>query len=127
MIFFANKGSLTPLKQGKYECHFVYHDERLNHKTAEWVKAHVFVKGEPNMMAQSFCDWVNSDLLVASHLPPFFPKEISLRMSIRWLYHLGFKPVSHKKGVYINGHKCEDVIKHHQTLLKTLQQLRDSH
>ena len=105
----------------------VYHDERLNHKAAEWVRAHAFMKGEPNMTAQSFCDWINSDLLVASHLPPFFPREISLRTSIRWLHHLGFKPVSHKKGVYIDGHEREDVIKHREALLKTLEHLRVSH
>ena len=125
--FFTNKGSLTPLKQGKYERHCVYHDERLNHKAAEWVRAHAFMKGEPNMTAQSFCDWINSDLLVASHLPTFFPREISLRTSIRWLHHLGFKPVSHKKGVYIDGHEREDVIKHREALLKTLEDLRVSH
>ena len=49
--FFANKGNLTPLKQGKYEQHCVYHDEELNRKSAEWVRAHAFVKGEPNMTA----------------------------------------------------------------------------
>ena len=42
---------------------------------------------------------------------------------IRWLHHLGFKPVSHKKGVYINGHEREDVIKHREALLKTLEDL----
>ena len=125
--FFANKGSLTPLKQGKYERHCVYHDEELNRKSAEWVRAHAFVKGEPNMTAQSFCDWINSDLLVSSHLPPFFPREISLRTAIRWLHHLGFKPVSHKKGVYIDGHEREDVIRHRESLLKILEDLRSSH
>ena len=49
------------------------------------------------MMAQTFCDWINNSLLVSSHLPPFFPMEISLRTAVRWLHHLGFKPVSHKK------------------------------
>ena len=95
--FFANKGSLTPFRQGKYERHCVYHDEQLNHKAAECVRAHTFLKGEPNMRAHSFCDWINNDLLVSIHLPPFFPREISLRTAVRWLHHLGFKPVSHKK------------------------------
>ena len=34
---FTNKGTLTPLKQGKYERHCVYIS--LNHKAAEWVRA----------------------------------------------------------------------------------------
>ena len=105
----------------------MYHDEHLNHRAAEWVRAHAFVKGEPNMTAQSFCDWINSDLLVSSHLPPFFPREISLRTSIRWLHHLGFRPVSHKKGVYIDGHEREDVVRHRESLLKILHDLHNSH
>ena len=95
--FFANEGTLTPLKQGKYERHCVYHDETLNLKAAEWVRENAFMKGKPNMTAQTFCDWINNSLLVSSHLPPFFPREISLRTAVRWLHHLGFKPVSHKK------------------------------
>ena len=76
--FFVNKGSLTPLKQGKYERHCIYHDEQLNHKSAEWVRAHAFVKDDPSVTAQSFCHWINSDLLVSSHLLPFFQREISI-------------------------------------------------
>lgn len=29
---FANKGTLTPLKQGQYEKHTVYHDEQVNYR-----------------------------------------------------------------------------------------------
>ena len=75
------------------------------------MRANAFVKGQPNMTAQSFCDWVNSELLISSHLPPFPPREISMRTAVRWLHHLGFKLVSHKKGVYIDGHEREDVVK----------------
>ena len=125
--FFSNQGSLTPHRQGKYERHCVYHDEHLNHKAAEWVRANAFSKGQPNMTAQTFCDWVNSHLLVSSHLPPFFPREVSLRTSVRWLHHLGFSPVSHKKGVYIDGHEREDVVRHRTKLLKILHDLHASH
>jgi hypothetical protein len=104
----------------------MYHDETLNLKAAEWVRENTFVKGRPNMTAQTFCDWINNSLLVSSHLPPFFPREISLRTAVRWLHHLGFKPVSHKKGVYIDGHEREDVVRHRKKLLKTLHDLRSS-
>ena len=57
------------------------------------------------MTAQTFCNYVNNELLVASHLPPFFPRKISLRMAVHWLHHLGFKPMSNKKVVYIDGHE----------------------
>ena len=104
----------------------MYHDETLNLKAAEWVRENTFVKGRPNMTAQTFCDLINNSLLVSSHLPPFFPREISLRTAVRWLHHLGFKPVSHKKGVYIDGHEREDVVRH-RNKLKTLHDLRSSH
>ena len=118
---------LTPHKQGTYERHTVYNDEHLYHTAAEWVKENAFVKGRPNMTAQSFCDWVNGELLISSHLPPVFPQEISLRTAVRWLHHLGFKPVSHKKGVYNDGHEREDIMKHRKDLLKTLNDLHSSH
>ena len=73
------------------------YNEGLNHKAAEWVHEHAFVKGQPNMTAQSFCDWTNNTLLLSSHLPPHSPHTVSLRTAVRWLHHLGFKPVSHKK------------------------------
>ena len=125
--FFQNKGHFTIHLQGKYERHCVYHDEALNHKAAEWVREHAFVKGEPNMTAQSFCDWVNNTLLPSSHLPLHFPRSVSLRTSVRWLHNLGFKPVSHTKGVYIDGHEREDAVHHRKSLLKTLSDLRASH
>ena len=59
---------------------------------------HAFVKGEPNMTADSFRDWVNNTILSFSHLQPHFPSSISLRTAVHWLHYLGFKPVSHKKG-----------------------------
>ena len=65
--------------------------------------------------------------LVTSHIPPNFPSTISIRTAIRWLHHLGFKPVSHKKGIYIDGHEQDDVVRHCESLLQTLQEIRSSH
>lgn len=90
----------------------VYHDEEMNHKAAAWVRENAFQKGAPNNTAYSFCEWVNNDLLPASHLPPQYPCLISVSTSIRWLRHLGFKPQSHKNGVYIDGHEREEIVKH---------------
>ena len=125
--FFENEGEFSQQMQGKYERHCVYHDETLNHKAAEWVREHAFKKGEPNMTAQTFCEWVNNSLLPSSHLPPHFPRSISLRTAIRWLHHLGFNPVSHRKGVYIDGHEREDVVRHRKEFLKVMDELRRTH
>ena len=35
--------------------------------------------------------------------------------------------MSHKKGVYIDGHERDDVVRHRKSLLKTLCELRESH
>ena len=48
-------------------------------------------------------------------------------MAVRWLHHLGFKPVSYRKGVYIDGHEREDVVRHRSQYLDTMVTLRDSH
>ena len=76
--FFENEGHFSIQLQGKYERHCVHHNEALYHKAAKWVCEHTFVKGEHNMTAQSFCEWVNNDLLPSSHLPPHFSRSISL-------------------------------------------------
>jgi hypothetical protein len=125
--FWDNSGMLEERKQGKYERMTVYGDEEMNRKAAEWVRANAFLKGQPNMTAQSFCVWVNEDLLPSSHLPPHFPRRVSFRTSIRWLHHLGFKPVSHRKGVYIDGHERDDVVLHRGKYLREMAALRASH
>ena len=125
--FFSNKGKLTLSRQGKYERHCVYHDEDLNRKAREWVRENAFKKGAPNMNAAAFCEFVNNKLLPSSHLPPFFPRSVSLRTAVHWLRHLGFKPRSHKKGVYIDGHEREDVVKHRIEYLKVMAELSKSH
>ena len=125
--FFENECHFTAQLQGKYERQCVHNSEDVNHKAAEWVREHAFVRGEPNMTAQSFCSWVNDTLLPSSHLQPHFPRSISLQTGVRWLHHLGFKPVNHKKGVYIDGHEREDVVHHRKSFLKSLGELRASY
>ena len=125
--FFKNKGCLPESRQGKYERHCIYHDEDLNQKAREWVREHAFKKGEPNMTAAAFCEYANNHLLPSSHLPPFFPRSVSLKTATRWLHHLGFKPRSHKKGVYIDGHERQDVVNHRGRYLKKMEDLREAH
>ena len=109
--FFDNKGYLSESRRGKYDRHCIYHDEDMNQKAREWVRVNALKKGAANITATAFCEYVNNHLLPSSHLPPFFPQSVSLRTAIRWLHHLGFKPKSHQKGVYIDGHEREDVVK----------------
>ena len=73
--FFLNKGELEKTKRGKYTRCCVYNDEEINHKAAVWVRENAFQKGAPNVTAYGFCEWVNNDLLPASHLPPQYPQD----------------------------------------------------
>ena len=79
------------------------------------------------MNTAAFCEFINNKLLPSSHLPPFFPHFVSLRTAVHWLRHLGFKPRSQKKGVYIDGHEREDVVKHREEYLKVMEELRKTH
>ena len=46
---------------------------------------------------------------------------------MRWLHHLGFKPVRHRKGVYIDGHERDDVVLHRGKYLREMAALRAWH
>ena len=48
-------------------------------------------------------------------------------MAVRWLHHFEFKPGSHRKGVYIDGHEREDVVRRHGQYFDTMVTLRESH
>ena len=108
--FFDNKFQFKESQQGKHERLLVLSNENLRKDACEWVRENAFRKGKPNMTASSFCEYVNSTLLPGHHLPPHFPRTITLRTATRWLHHLGFRVMSHKKGVYIDGHEREDVV-----------------
>ena len=90
-------------------------------------KGNAYRKGEANMTATSFCQWVNNDLLPSYHLPPNLPRTISVRTATRWLHKLGFRPQSHKKGAYVDGHEREDVVKSRDEFLKKLKELKETH
>ena len=79
------------------------------------------------MTAGSFCAWVNKELLPSRNLPPNFPRSIGLRTATRWLHRLGYRPQSHKKGAYVDGHERDDVIAHRREYLDMVKKLHDSH
>lgn len=85
-----------------------------------------YPKGKANMMATSFCQWVNNDLLPSYYLPPNLPR-ISVRTATQWLPRLGFRPQFHKKGAFMDGHEREDVVKSREELLKKLKDLKEMH
>ena len=63
------------------------------------------------MTAGKFCKWINNELLPSHALLVNLPRTISMRTANRWLHKLGFIAKSHKKGLYVDGHEREDVVK----------------
>ena len=124
--FFANNIQFKDTQQGKYERQCVLSDEDLRSRASQWVRENAFKKGKSNMTSPMFCEYVNNDLLLVHHLSQHFPRTISLYTAVHWLHQLGFKPVSHKKGVYIDGHKREDVVKHRKEFLTNVKQLQET-
>ena len=125
--FYGNQGHFTESKQGKHLRQFILDDEDLRHKAAHWVRANPTVKGKPNMTGATFCSWVNTDLLPTAELPPGCPQQIQPRTATKWLHCLGFRPQSHKKSVYIDGHERDDVVEYRKMYLRKLDILSSTH
>lgn len=125
--FYKNGGKFSETKQGKYKRHWLLNDENLRLEASMWVRENSYKKGDPNMTAQAFCQWVNDHLLPSQDLPPELPRSISLRTATHWLRRLGFRPQSHKKGAYVDGHERADVVASRSQYLKELGELQALH
>lgn len=99
-----NKGRFREEKRGKYKRLSLFNDEELRLQASMWVRENVVNESGPNMTARSFCQWDNETLLPSSNLPAFFPRSITVITATRWLHRLGYRPKSHKKGTYVDGH-----------------------
>ena len=105
---------------GKYKRICLFNKESLH---LVYVRKNAVKKGAPNLVARDFCHWVNK-LLPSSDL---LLHTITVRTATRWLNRLGFRPTSHKKGAYVDGHKREDVVAHRKKFLEVMTELRTSH
>ena len=105
-VFINNEGSFPNSEQGNYQRSGVlWHNEELNKKAREFIKANASVKGKQNLTAGTFCQWVNGCLLVNNVLEPGYPRRISISTALRWLHNLGFQVIKKKKGTYVDGLK----------------------
>ena len=86
------------------------------------VRSHSPVRDRPNMPAANFCSWVNSTLIPQVQLHhPQVPSSISNHTAVRWLHQLGFQPTSTKKGVFLDGHECSNVVEYRKLYLRKLE------
>ena len=72
------------------------------------------------MTAGSFSRWVNEDLLPNETLPPGYPRQVSVETARKWLHHLGFEILDHKKGTYCDGHERSDVVEYREKFLRKM-------
>ena len=124
--FYTNVSTFTKSKQGQHSCPYIL-DENLRRKAATWVRSNSSCKGQTNMTAAKFCDWVNIELLPNATILPGCLHQIKNRTAIKWLHDLGFRPQSHKKGIYIDGHECDDVVEYRSLYLRKLDVLEKTH
>lgn len=94
----------------------------------EWVRAHSFAKGSPNLTAARFRIWVNDVLLplVAQHHPQI-KQAISVWTAAHWLHALGFHPSQSHKGMYFDGHEQENIVDYRKIYLWKLEILESTH
>ena len=73
----------------------------------EFVHKNAYHRGQPNLTALQFCEWVN------------LHKNVSIyeETARRWLHHLS------KNFFYFDGHEREDVVQSRQVFLRTLEDL----
>ena len=93
----------------------------------EYVRKEGWKKGQPNMRAADFAQWINDELLPGATLPPQFPRRISVETARVWLHQLGFTYMDKKKGTYCDGHEREDVVSAREEFLNTISELEESH
>ena len=68
------------------------------------------------MTSNDFKNWVNTELPNIA-IPMNSPSQIQNRTARKWLHELGFRPHSHKKGVFIDGHERENVREYRELFL----------
>ena len=120
--FVENGFEVPDNKQGRYQrSGILWSSEELNEKATKYVRENANVKGQPNLTAGSFCQWINDHLLPNSNLEPGFPRKVSVETSRQWLHKLGFEQLSPSKGMYFDGHEREDVIVYRQKLVNMIE------
>ena len=113
--------------RGKHSRPYVLDDEDCQKKVLAWLRGRTYDKDQPSMTAATFANWVNTDLLPNSPLPPGFPRSITLRIARKWLHNLGFSPKSSKKGLYFDGHEQDDEVEYHKLFLRKMEILQSTH
>ena len=127
VIIIIDYGQFTESRKGKHTYQFILDDEELRQKAAQWVRANSTVIGRPNMTGANFSAYVNTHLLPEAKLAPGCPSQIQPHTAMKWFHHIGFRPQSHKKSIYIDGHERYDMVEYRKLYLRKLEILSKMH
>ena len=78
----------------------LFEDEDFQLKSKEFVRSNSCTKGKPNLTAQAYATWINTN----------WHHEISEVTARQWLHKLGFEQQGIGKAVYFDGHERPDVV-----------------
>lgn len=74
-----------------------------------FVREHGYQKGKAHLNVESFCQWVNNELLPSSYLAPNTPQSIS----VKTMASLSRFPEDRsQKGAHVDGRKRGNVMAH---------------
>lgn len=59
----------------------------------------------------------NECLLLNETLEPGFPRRVHMETARQWMHHMGFQVLTAKKGSFVDGHECEDVVEYRRKFL----------
>jgi hypothetical protein len=100
----SNKWSMNPEKLAKFT------NNEMITKEADLYLKDVVNDEMPNALKR----YIELELFPRIHLK--VGRGISLSTARRWLHYEGFRYMSHKKGLYFDGHDRPDVVEYHQNV-----------
>jgi hypothetical protein len=112
---FFDDGQLPPPVQGMHQKTVsMIDDEDVRSRSFEYLRSQPFGKVSP----QNFRGYLNEELL-----PEITgsPSSVSIRTAQNWLHSLNFRFGEAKKGIYIDGHEREDVVKYRVEFLGRME------
>jgi len=100
----SNKWSMNPEKLAKFM------NNNMIPKEADLYLKHIVNDEMPIALKR----YIELELFPRIHLK--VGRGISLSTARRWLHREGFRYMSHKKGLYFDGHDCPDVVEYRQNV-----------
>ena len=93
--------------------HSLIKNDEFCQSARKYVRENACVRGEPNLTSEMFRRWIKTE----------HNCDVSGETARKWLHTLGFKQVTHTKGVYFDGHEREDVVAYRKTFVEKLSNL----